>query len=48
VLNLGGYDVLAKPFAAREVLRVVALAWRCWNDRLGRVIRLEHAEAAGR
>ena len=27
VLNLGGYDVLAKPFDTREVHRVVTLAW---------------------
>lgn len=27
VLNLGGYDVLAKPLAAQEVLRVVTAAW---------------------
>jgi DNA-binding response OmpR family regulator len=27
VLNLGGYDVLAKPFRAAEVLHVLASAW---------------------
>lgn len=27
VLNLGGYDVLAKPFNAREVLHAVTTAW---------------------
>ena len=27
VLNLGGYDVLAKPFDASEVARVVGTAW---------------------
>lgn len=27
VLNLGGYDVLAKPFDAAEVVRVVGTAW---------------------
>lgn len=32
VLNLGGYDVLAQPFDPSEVLRVVSLAWRRWND----------------
>ncbi|MCS7315615.1 MAG: response regulator [Bryobacterales bacterium] len=30
VLNLGGYDVLAKPFDPREVSRVVALACEHW------------------
>jgi DNA-binding response OmpR family regulator len=29
VLNLGGYDVLMKPFEAEEVFRVVSLASRC-------------------
>ena len=28
VLNLGGYDLLAKPFAAAEVSRVVKMAAR--------------------
>lgn len=28
VLNLGGYDVLMKPFDPLEVVRVVSLAWR--------------------
>jgi len=27
VLNLGGYDVLAKPFNAKEVLHAVTAAW---------------------
>ena len=32
-LNLGAYDVLAKPFEAREVVRILALAWHHWQDR---------------
>ena len=28
VLNLGGYDLLAKPFDASEVVRVVGTAWQ--------------------
>jgi len=32
-LNLGAWDVLAKPFDAQEVIRVVASAWRHWQDR---------------
>jgi DNA-binding response OmpR family regulator len=33
VLNLGGYDVLLKPFYPREVFRVLSMAWRDWSDR---------------
>jgi len=33
-LNLGVYDVLAKPFDALEVIRVVGAAWRHWADRV--------------
>jgi len=31
-LNLGAYDVLAKPFDAFEVMRVFSSAWRHWTD----------------
>lgn len=31
VLNLGGYDVLIKPFVPEEVVRVVHAAWRSWQ-----------------
>ena len=37
VLNLGGYDLLAKPFDAREVLRTVQVAHRLRNDPPGPV-----------
>jgi DNA-binding response OmpR family regulator len=30
VLNIGGYDVLLKPFDKGEVARVVGMAWRNW------------------
>jgi len=30
-LNLGAYDVLAKPFDGTEVRRVVCAAWRAWS-----------------
>jgi DNA-binding response OmpR family regulator len=30
VLNLGGYDVLMKPFDKSELTRVVGTAWRRW------------------
>jgi DNA-binding response OmpR family regulator len=33
VLNLGGYDVLAKPFDLKEVVRVTSLAWLHWRGR---------------
>jgi len=32
VLNLGGYDVLMKPFDFTEVVSVISLAWRHWQD----------------
>jgi DNA-binding response OmpR family regulator len=32
VLNLGGYNVLAKPFDSREVFHVVANAWLHWKN----------------
>ena len=31
-LNLGAYDMLAKPFDASEVVRVLGSAWRHWTD----------------
>jgi DNA-binding NtrC family response regulator len=38
VLNLGGYDVLAKPFHEEEVVRVVSLAFHSWEDTCRRAI----------
>ena len=35
VLNLGGYDVLMKPFDQTEVVRVLSLAWLNWRDTRG-------------
>jgi len=32
VLNLGGYDVLAKPFNSVEFIRVMSMAWRRWKS----------------
>ena len=32
-LNLGAYDVLAKPFDRNEVTRVLSLAWMHWTER---------------
>jgi len=39
VLDLGGYDVLGKPFDPSEVIRVVSLAWRQWKHDSGLVDR---------
>lgn len=36
VLNLGGYDLLMKPFDSKEVYRVVSLAWLFWKDQFDR------------
>jgi len=44
VLNLGGYDVLMKPFETLEVVRVVSLAWLNWKTGLER----QRREAASR
>jgi DNA-binding NtrC family response regulator len=30
-LNLGAFDVLAKPFDSTEAIRVVGAAWRAWG-----------------
>jgi DNA-binding response OmpR family regulator len=30
-LNLGAYDVLAKPFDSAEAMRVIGAAWRAWG-----------------
>jgi DNA-binding response OmpR family regulator len=34
-LNLGAWDVLAKPFQSEEAIRAAACAWRHWQDRHG-------------
>lgn len=39
VLNLGGYDVLMKPFDQTEVVRVVSLAWLNWKNNRDRARR---------
>jgi DNA-binding response OmpR family regulator len=40
VLNLGGYNVLAKPLDMAEVFHVVGLAWLSWKGRWERPQRL--------
>jgi DNA-binding NtrC family response regulator len=34
VLNIGGFDVLSKPFAVKEMFRSVNMAWRDRRDAL--------------
>jgi DNA-binding response OmpR family regulator len=43
VLNLGGYDVLMKPFDRLEVLRVISLAWLHWKQQHERATYSEAA-----
>jgi DNA-binding response OmpR family regulator len=47
VLNLGGYDVLMKPFESTEVFRVISLAWLNWKNtrERARAARLSFAGA---
>jgi len=33
VLNLGCFDLILKPFDAKEVLHSIGMAWRCWRDK---------------
>jgi DNA-binding response OmpR family regulator len=44
-LNLGAYDVLAKPFDGAEVVRVVSLAWL---NRINPPQRVAEASRSGR
>jgi DNA-binding response OmpR family regulator len=37
-LNLGAWDVLAKPFDADEVIRIIGIACQHWEDRHGACI----------
>ncbi|MGH9720920.1 MAG: response regulator [Bryobacteraceae bacterium] len=48
VLNLGGYDVLLKPFDPSEVFRVISLAWRHLTDEVKRKPRVAAAAATSR
>ena len=47
VLNLGGYDVLIKPFDREEVVRVACSAWRSWKSRCTELAASQAAIAAG-
>jgi DNA-binding NtrC family response regulator len=37
VLNLGGFDVLSRPFRTAELRRSIDLAWRHWKDERARL-----------
>lgn len=39
VLNLGGYDLLAKPFNDKEVLHAVGMAWQFYENERERTLR---------
>ena len=43
-LNLGAWDVLAKPFDANEVMRIAGIARQHWQDRHG--VRTEPRKSA--
>jgi len=46
VLNLGGYDLLAKPFDTKEVLYAVGAACRWWENKPRTAILLERGVAS--
>jgi DNA-binding NtrC family response regulator len=46
VLNLGAYNVLAKPLDASEVFHVVSYAWMLWKNQWERTGRCLQAAAA--
>ncbi len=46
VLNLGGYDLLMKPFDQTEVVRVVSLAWLNWKHNRQTMLKRGAASAA--
>lgn len=46
VMNLGGYDVLEKPFNQSELVRVVSLAWLAWKNQRQRAAAAEHSRLA--
>ncbi len=51
-LNLGAWDVLAKPFDADEVIRIVTIACQHWQDRhrvyISRTKQRKSANGSGR
>ena len=47
VLTSGAYDLLRTPFITEDVLRVISLAGRKWNDEAGTARRPCMVKAAG-
>jgi hypothetical protein len=47
VLQLGGYDVLLKPFEEEEVARVALAAWLSWKRERGKGVAKEPAKPSG-
>jgi len=48
VLNLGGYDVLMKPFDHQEVVRVISLAWLHWKQQREHAVSFrQHSQVTG-
>lgn len=45
-LNLGAYDVLAKPFDRNETIRVLGAAWRAWGMPRRLPVRQERYQTA--
>ncbi len=46
VLNLGAYDLLAKPFDDNEVIRVIGAAWRSWQNQRQHAVRRQKVRTA--
>ena len=46
-LNLGAYDVLAKPFDRTEVSRILSLAWMHWSEQHSALEQARVAIAGG-
>jgi DNA-binding NtrC family response regulator len=36
VLNLGGYDVMPKPFERRDAVRIISMAWRTCRAKIAK------------
>ncbi|MCW5982986.1 MAG: hypothetical protein KIT09_33155 [Bryobacteraceae bacterium] len=47
VLNLGGYDVLARPLDQREVLYSISAAWLAWKNDAEKLAAQETRRVAG-
>jgi DNA-binding NtrC family response regulator len=45
-LNLGAWDVLAKPFDLSEAIRSIQSAWRHWHDQIHMLPTMKKLSAA--